>query len=247
MDFYLILKVTLILHLFALLQIPYPPPPSQPRENLSPKKDDTVLRFLPQMNVKKDSENPIHKDSVPPPPPIKIQNLTLSMYSFDSLTPVTTWVHEFSQYYHYGNNSVIIYENTVDKLLQSSNCTKEKCFLYVTTESKQAPISEDRPFNFVFFSNFTQIYNKGLKQHPIDDVAVSAVDETTYKVSVKANAIAPFVWLNMKGVSGRFSDNGFHMITATREVYYHTWEKTTLDKVKAGLEYRSLMDMYMAD
>lgn len=71
-------------------------------------------------------------------------------------------------------------------------------------------------------------------------------DEGGYLVTLRSAAVAPFVWLDVGGVPGRFSSNGFLMVSRNRTVAFHAWRPTSVAELSSSLSVRSLRDVYSA-
>ena len=65
-----------------------------------------------------------------------------------------------------------------------------------------------------------------------------------FTVSLTTDNIAPFVWLEATGVKGRFSDNGFLLLSASKSFTFYSWEMTTAKELAASLSVKSLQDVY---
>lgn len=65
-----------------------------------------------------------------------------------------------------------------------------------------------------------------------------------FAIFLSSNEIAPFVWLEAPGISGRFSDNGFLMICKKKVLKFFAWEDIKADQLKNALTVKSLMDVY---
>jgi len=75
---------------------------------------------------------------------------------------------------------------------------------------------------------------------------VQLLNDLTAQVRLHSTAIALFVWLDAVGFSGRFSDNGFLMVTPDISVTFHSWTKIdTINEFENSLTVRSLADVYM--
>ena len=73
---------------------------------------------------------------------------------------------------------------------------------------------------------------------------IELLNETTVNIALRSTSIALFVWLDAVGFSGRFSDNGFLMVTPNASVRFHSWTKiSSLDQFESSLTLRSLTDV----
>lgn len=71
------------------------------------------------------------------------------------------------------------------------------------------------------------------------------VDQSTVQIDLQSTDIALFVWLDVPGYPGRFSDNGFIMVRPDISVTFHSWTNIdNLQRFTARLTVRSLADVY---
>ena len=64
-------------------------------------------------------------------------------------------------------------------------------------------------------------------------------------LTLQTDAIAPFVWLELPGHSGYFSDNGFIMLDKTAHLTYTSFQELQDNDVTASsFNVISLMDVY---
>lgn len=57
------------------------------------------------------------------------------------------------------------------------------------------------------------------------------------------NAIAPFVWLNVMNIPGRFSDNGFLLVHEFTDVQFFSKKNVTLQDILKNFSIESLKDV----
>lgn len=69
-------------------------------------------------------------------------------------------------------------------------------------------------------------------------------DETGYSVTLRSASVAPFVWLDVGNVPGRFSSNGFLMVSRNRTVSFDAWRPTSVAELSDSLTITSLRDVY---
>lgn len=69
-------------------------------------------------------------------------------------------------------------------------------------------------------------------------------DGTGYLMSLRSAAVAPFVWLDVGGIAGRFSSNGFLMVTRNQTVTFQAWQPTSVAELTRALSVKSLRDVY---
>ena len=69
-------------------------------------------------------------------------------------------------------------------------------------------------------------------------------DKSGYSVTLHSASVAPFVWLDMGNIPGRFSSNGFLMLTRNRTVSFTAWRNTSVAELSRSLTITSLRDVY---
>lgn len=65
-----------------------------------------------------------------------------------------------------------------------------------------------------------------------------------YEIELTTNNIALFVWLEVRSISGRFSENGFHMFEQTKYIKFHAYEATTPNILQKNIHVTTLSDIY---
>lgn len=99
------------------------------------------------------------------------------------------------------------------------------------------------PDNFVFLNYLTDghfILDPKLKATGIQ----SSVDGRTITFTLASEAVAPFVFLNLRDHNdGYFSDNGFVMVEGERIVSYHSRDVMTVEYFVSQLDITSLFDV----
>lgn len=61
---------------------------------------------------------------------------------------------------------------------------------------------------------------------------------------LRTSAVAPFVWLDVGSIPGRFSDNGFLMVEKMRSVLFYPWKLTSKSELQQAFTVTSLTDTY---
>lgn len=69
-------------------------------------------------------------------------------------------------------------------------------------------------------------------------------DQEGYHITLHSAAVAPFVWLDVGDIPGRFSSNGFLMVSRNTTVTFHAWRPTSVAELSQSLTVRSLRDVY---
>ena len=67
---------------------------------------------------------------------------------------------------------------------------------------------------------------------------------TGYTVTLHSASVAPFVWLDVGNVSGRFGSNGFLMVSRNMTVGFEAWRPTSVAELSRSLTVISLADVY---
>lgn len=65
-----------------------------------------------------------------------------------------------------------------------------------------------------------------------------------YTVTLRSAAVAPFVWLDVGNVPGRFSSNGFLMVSRNKTVTFNVLRPTSVTELSMSLTVTSLRDLY---
>nr|CAD7448136.1 unnamed protein product [Timema bartmani] len=74
------------------------------------------------------------------------------------------------------------------------------------------------PDNFLFLSPLTTA--QGLQVVQVEVVSVTNQEYNLLTVQLTTDNIALFVWLEVAGIQGQFSDNGFHMVTPYKNITF---------------------------
>ncbi|XP_046381203.2 beta-mannosidase-like isoform X2 [Haliotis rufescens] len=164
--------------------------------------------------------------------------LYIQMYRWDSFTPLKTWnvTLKLTQ------SSQSVFRQDVYSMMAESNCPDDQsCFVYIYLNNPSSDINK--------FFMLTPICNyfdaKGLAKAQLKIAGVTRLSETEFQLTLVADHIAPYVWLDAYRVPGRFSDNGFIMINSSRAVTFTSWDPVDLDLFTKSLSVKSLMDVYV--
>uniref|UniRef100_A0A8D1WIM2 Beta-mannosidase n=1 Tax=Sus scrofa TaxID=9823 RepID=A0A8D1WIM2_PIG len=74
--------------------------------------------------------------------------------------------------------------------------------------------------------------------------AIISQQGDAFAFALETSAVAPFVWLDVGGIPGRFSDNGFLMTEKTRTVLFYPWKPTSKRKLEQSFHVTSLTSIY---
>ncbi|KAL6081098.1 hypothetical protein STEG23_005429, partial [Scotinomys teguina] len=162
--------------------------------------------------------------------------LTVRLYNWRSLEPLCSLVT--SRTVIKAGRAVVLYEKPVQKLLRRcKGCTRETCVVsfHLSTDSDLFS-----PTNYHFLSSLKDA--EGLVRANIT-VNISQKGGL-FVFDLKTSAIAPFVWLDVGSIPGRFSDNGFLMVEKMRSVLFYPWKLTSRSELQQAFSVTSLTDIY---
>uniref|UniRef100_A0A672HVY4 beta-mannosidase n=1 Tax=Salarias fasciatus TaxID=181472 RepID=A0A672HVY4_SALFA len=136
-------------------------------------------------------------------------------------------------------SAVPVFRRPVAALLAGcGRCTRLTCLL--TFRLEDAGGSQQGPTNHHFLCSPKDA--RGLQRPNI--TAKVQEDERGFTVSLRSAAVAPFVWLDVGSVPGRFSSNGFLMVSRNVTVGFNAWRPTSVAELSASLTVTSLTDVY---
>lgn len=161
--------------------------------------------------------------------------LTVRVHAWRSLEPLCS--HRTERFVMKAGEAVLLYEEPVPKLLRRCGpCTRQSCVVsfYLSTDSK--PVSSA---NHHFLSSLRSA--EGLRKAHI--TAVISQQGDTFVFDLETSAVAPFVWLDVGSIPGRFSDNGFLMTEETRTVLFYPWKPTNTRELEQSFHVTSLTDI----
>ncbi|XP_025839605.2 beta-mannosidase [Vulpes vulpes] len=162
--------------------------------------------------------------------------LTVRIHTWSSLEPLCSSETEY--FVMKAGKAVLLYEEFVPILLENcGNCTRQSCVVsfYLSTDSQLSS-----PTNYHFLSSLSETV--GL--HKAHITAVISQQGNTFAFDLETSAVAPFVWLDVGSIPGRFSDNGFLMTERTRTVLFYPWQPTSKSELEQSFRVTSLMDIY---
>ena len=148
-----------------------------------------------------------------------------------------------------GLTATLVPNESITHLLSSAKCqSRFDCFIYVEIQNKTLGLYAD---NFWFLEhalkNATGLTKSNLKVAEVTQVTkVVNSNETTFKIKLQADSVAPFVWLDFNykaNINGTFSDNGFLMLNQTKEVTFTSEDHLTVNDVKSNLVIKSVKDV----
>uniref|UniRef100_A0A8D1Y6F7 Beta-mannosidase n=1 Tax=Sus scrofa TaxID=9823 RepID=A0A8D1Y6F7_PIG len=161
--------------------------------------------------------------------------LTVRVHTWSSLKPVFSETTKL--FVMKAGESTLLYKKPVPELLNCTKCTRQSCVVtfYLSTGSQLLS-----PTNYHFLSSLKEA--KGLQKANI--TAIISQQGDAFAFALETSAVAPFVWLDVGGIPGRFSDNGFLMTEKTRTVLFYPWKPTSKRKLEQSFHVTSLTSIY---
>ncbi|ELK06379.1 beta-mannosidase isoform X1 [Pteropus alecto] len=161
--------------------------------------------------------------------------LTVRVHSWSSLKPLCS--HVTKHFVIKAGEAVRLYQEPVSQLLRCGNCTRQSCVVsfYLSTDSKLLSST-----NYHFLSSLKEAV--GL--HKARITAIISQQEDAFVFDLETSAVAPFVWLDVGSIPGRFSDNGFLMTEKKRTILFYPWKLTSKSELEQSLHVTSLTDIY---
>ncbi|XP_069671590.1 beta-mannosidase-like isoform X2 [Periplaneta americana] len=167
--------------------------------------------------------------------------LTISVYSWDSLTPI----YKISSNHILHNASVTkVVDTYLVDFVHSVGCKGnvfQSCFFYFTLQTRSG--QDISPHNFLLLSSLAEIVGFRRANITVDAVTPGA-EAKVFEVKIKTDAVALFVWLEAYNIEGHFSDNGFLMVTSSRKVQFNAKQNITSDQLKQAVTIISLADIH---
>ncbi|XP_055330943.1 beta-mannosidase-like [Paramacrobiotus metropolitanus] len=134
----------------------------------------------------------------------------------------------------------VVYEETVQSLVKRSGCTGRiaNCFVMVELDGNFSTVP-----NVLFLGSPK---NATIRKASIQVKGISPVHQSsrTFEITLKASAIAPFVWLEATGIQGYFSKNGHIQYQEVDVIRFHANQDISAGELQSGLKVMSLMDIY---
>ncbi|XP_048189499.1 beta-mannosidase [Perognathus longimembris pacificus] len=160
--------------------------------------------------------------------------LTMRLHSWRSLKPLCS--RSMSRRVIKAGQSVRLYKGRVSTLLGCGNCTRQRCVISFYLSTDRGLLS---PTNYHFLSSLKHA-TRLLKPQITANISQQG---DTFVFDLETSAVAPFVWLDVGSIPGRFSDNGFLMTERTRAVRFYPWGRTSVSELKQSLHVTSLADI----
>ncbi|XP_068954718.1 beta-mannosidase [Petaurus breviceps papuanus] len=162
--------------------------------------------------------------------------LTVKVHRWSSLEPVCSYRTEHLVV-KAGQAAPLYKEPVVELLKRCGQCTRQSCVIsFDLTAGGQL----SSPTNYHFLSSLKDAV--GLEKAQI--TAKITQQGNTYNFELRTTAVAPFVWLDVGSIPGRFSDNGFLLTEERKTVLFYPWKSTSITELEKSLHLISLADIY---
>ncbi|XP_026917390.2 beta-mannosidase isoform X3 [Acinonyx jubatus] len=162
--------------------------------------------------------------------------LTVRVHTWNSLEPLCS--SETERFVMEAGKAILLYKEQVPALLgRCGNCTRQSCVVsfYLSTDNQLVS-----PTNHHFLSSLNETV--GLQKAHI--TANISQQGDTFVFDLETSAVAPFVWLDVGSIPGRFSDNGFLMTEKTGTILFYPWKPTSKSELEQSFHVTSLTDTY---
>nr|XP_061798611.1 beta-mannosidase-like [Nerophis lumbriciformis] len=165
-------------------------------------------------------------------------NVVVSVYKWSDLDPICMLRSKSAAVP--GGSAVPVFKRSIAVLLVGcGNCSRLSCLLAFHLEDENG--ARHGPVNHHFLCSPKDAV--GLR--PPNITAKVRENETELLVDVESQAIAPFVWLDVGDVEGRFGSNGFLMLSRKKTVAFHARRNTSVTQLSRALTVISLSDLYL--
>lgn len=162
----------------------------------------------------------------------------VSVHSWTDLDPVCTLKSDLLLVP--GGSAVVVFKQSVAALLAGcGSCTRLTCLLTFHLEDHSE--QQKGPTNHHFLCSPKDA--EGI-QRPNITVKVHKDESGGLSVTLLSDSVAPFVWLDPGNVPGRFSSNGFLMVSRNRTVGFNAWRRTSAEELSDSLRVTTLRDVY---
>ncbi|XP_003796374.3 beta-mannosidase [Otolemur garnettii] len=162
--------------------------------------------------------------------------LTVRVHTWSSLEPLCSLATK--GFVIRAGKAILLYKEPVSSLLRRcGHCTRKSCVVSFYLSNDLELLS---PINHHFLSSLKEAV--GLRRAHI--TAIISQQGDTFVFDLETSAVAPFVWLDVGSIPGRFSDNGFLMTEKTRSISFYPWKPTSKSELERSLRVTSLTDIY---
>ncbi|XP_062903035.1 beta-mannosidase isoform X1 [Mobula hypostoma] len=130
-----------------------------------------------------------------------------------------------------------MYKELTDDLLKRCSCSRSHCVVTFYLEANSQQLG---PANYYLL---TSLKDAQTLRKPQINVTISQQGDI-YTINLWTNSIAPYIWLDVGNISGRFSDNGFLMWEKNKQLSFIPWSSTSISKLRKSLTIHTLQDVY---
>lgn len=163
--------------------------------------------------------------------------LALKVYNWDSLIPACETVTE--DFVIKSGSSGQVYQEAVSGLLKRCNNSSRLNAVLIYYLLHEGEIYGTK--NWHFFGSPKEA--EGLQKSNIT-VSIYQMNQGTYVFTLISTYPAPFIWLDVGNVAGRFSDNGFLLTEYKTVIYFFARKPTTVTELEKTLHITTLRDIY---
>ncbi|XP_032876273.1 beta-mannosidase [Amblyraja radiata] len=157
--------------------------------------------------------------------------LQVRVYQWSSLEPVCA--HTTEPFTLKGSSAAPVYKAVTATLLQRCSCSRDRCVVAFHLEDQG---QQRGPVNYHLLTSLKDAHTL---RAPHINASVSE-HGGVYSVSLHSSSIAPYVWLDVGNIPGRFSDNAFLMLQHNKVLTFLPRRPTSTSLLQAALTIRTL-------
>ncbi|XP_078057254.1 beta-mannosidase isoform X2 [Mustelus asterias] len=161
--------------------------------------------------------------------------IQIKVYQWNLMEPVCVYATE--SFILKAMNSAPVYKEVTDNLLRRCGCKRVNCVVTFYLEDNGQQLG---PMNYYLLSS---LKDAQMVRKPQINATISQQGEM-YRITLRTSSIAPYVWLDVGNIPGRFGDNGFLMVEKTKLTTFHPWRLTSISELEQSLCVQSLRDVY---
>ncbi|XP_042909002.1 beta-mannosidase isoform X1 [Parasteatoda tepidariorum] len=150
--------------------------------------------------------------------------LNVSIYDWSQLKPLYSQENSFTLL---PKSSQVVFRHNIDGpdgLLSKSGClSRNHCFVsFNLYESEGLSLASSNTLLLSEFNSAVGMQKPNLTITSISGPFKTESSDCSYKISLTTDYVAPFVWLEMSDIPGRFSENGFFLINYKADVTFYS-------------------------
>lgn len=73
---------------------------------------------------------------------------------------------------------------------------------------------------------------------------IQSITSTKFNIEVSSEKFAMFVWLEVGNITGKFSENGFHVLQNKKNIVFKAVQPATVEELKKNIIVTSLSQIY---